>query len=248
MSEERRCTLHRDRLVISHGSLRQSTLLQARLAIDIQRDLLIEHNGCCITSKRTGATQVHGLLDDKLRTILGLDTRHIDSRKGYRSTYERDSRFEGVNFRVEGAMRANDLRLHEVEGVRRGIADDHAGDVEGRVVDIALGDLGVGHIDSGWFVRREVIVSDGYTGVEQSRSNLHWQQDDEEHGNEDDQVHPPPLLKVISNSTAAALSRGRHGGFRNLGFGGGHGGISLEKDQEGNLVPQEEANTDRRPC
>ena len=53
MSEERRSTLHSDRLVISHGSLRQSTLLQARLAIDIQRDLLIEHNKCALNHTQT---------------------------------------------------------------------------------------------------------------------------------------------------------------------------------------------------
>lgn len=45
------------------------------------------------------------------------------------------------------------MGLEEVEGVWGWVGDGHAGDVEGGVVDLALGDVGITHVDSAMMVR-----------------------------------------------------------------------------------------------
>lgn len=58
-----------------------------------------------------------------------------------------------VELRVERAICAKLLGDVDFEGVRLGVHDAHLGDFEGGLVDIALRDVGVAHIDS----IREVI-------------------------------------------------------------------------------------------
>lgn len=140
-------TLHSNSLVVVNSRLRQRALLQHRRAVDIQRNLLIQHN-----SRREVAESIHidqiDILDHIDRgAIVGLHLRHLNI-EGLGGAEQRHRGQEGVDLGVEYAVRAKDLVLGEVEGGRGWVGDYHACDVEGGVVDIVLGDAGVTHVDA----------------------------------------------------------------------------------------------------
>lgn len=59
-----------------------------------------------------------------------------------------------------GAFRTDDLRLVEDEGLGRGVADNHACDIESRTIYVTLGNVGVGDIDP-MFVRSQFLFATG---------------------------------------------------------------------------------------
>lgn len=147
-------TLHSNSLVVANSRLRQRALLQHRLAVDIQLHLLIQHNSRRKVAESIRVAQIDNLVHIDRSAIPGLHLRHLDGGECIGGAEQRHRGQERVDLGVEDAVRAEDLFLDQVEGGRSWVGDCHACDVEGGVVDIALGNVGVTHVDAVIAVRK----------------------------------------------------------------------------------------------
>lgn len=141
-------TLHSHSLVVCDSGLRQSTLLQSRAPIDIQRDFLVHHDRSSEVTKGIRIRQVNVLLDVNLRAIVRLDTGNSDSRERRSGTTQRNRSIESVDLGMIRALGAKDLSLIELKRFRCRVTDDHLFDIECGVIDSILSDLGVSDVNA----------------------------------------------------------------------------------------------------
>lgn len=143
---ESKSTFHGNGLVEGDLLGWQSHLLQLRSSIDIQLKLLRTQNRHAEIGNRLGIIEGKCRIDRDGYAIFGLDAWDRNCRDGRCCAYKRDRGVESIDGWMIYRFVAQDLRLVDMDGVRRWVAKLQACDVEGCIVDVVLRDAWVANI------------------------------------------------------------------------------------------------------